>query len=175
MIVYNNRHRRQWWGFTDMGPIQTPANPINLILTDRTTGTQYWVTLNLTTNSSDGFGYIAINSTLPSISRGPYRSIVTYDAFDEPIISNQNGTISRLIIDNGYLGVDVTQINAQQSILNAPPLYLNNDTGLEGFNTELAQIILSISTPGWYSWLPTFIIQTPNPPPYVLTNPPTGL
>ena len=196
MIVYRDPHRRQWWGYTDMGPIQIPPNPQYMVLTDRTTGTQYWVTWaeSVTNPSPNGFGYVAINTALPGNqintppTGGPtptppqnYNNCQFFDAFDEPVIGyldGPNGMIisARLIIDNGYLGVDVEQLSKQGGRgLTAAPLTLIQK--LLAYTREYVTIILSVTDPGWYAWVPTTLTQTPNPPPYngmVNANYPAG-
>src|ERR1700675_927294 len=121
--------RRLWWGYTDIGRIQIPPNPKYLILTDRDTGQLWWVTFNKTLASSDGFGYIAINSVFPcnsnidGASNGPrtipppkvYNNCVIYDAYDEPVIGFLDAVnFVRLFVRGGVLGASVEHLNNQQ-------------------------------------------------------------
>lgn len=175
--------RKIWWGFFDMGAIQIPPNPKYLVITDRDTGQLWWVTFNLTTvPSSDGFGYVAVNSVLPAnsyydgASNGPqtippprpYNNLVIYDAFDEPIIGFFDpSTYVRLIIRSGTLGISIEAVNPQFGTppLGVPPLNLIQDTKILGFNTQYDTIILSTTSPNWVGWIPTILTQTPNPSP----------
>jgi len=179
------QHRKRWWGFTNMGAIQIPPNPQPMVLTDRGTGEQWWVTFNTSLYpSSDGYGYVAIQSVLPcnqvndapapgqlNPRARPYNNCHFYDAYDEPIIGYLDAThtqYARLIVRNGFLGVDVIAVNPQAGwSQQAPSLDLLPDTGLLGFNGQFDTIILSITEPGWYAWYATTLTQTPNPPPYI--------
>jgi hypothetical protein len=168
-------YRKQWWGFTNVGPIQIPPNPQYLILTDRTTGTQYWVFWNAATQQ------VGINTALPAnpIADGPttgpndpgpvaYNNPAYYDAWDEPVLGFFDDTnFARLIIDTAYLGISIEQLNRQfGSTPNAPKL--NIIPRILGFNGTFATIIL-----GGTAALPSIgydvntLTQTPNPAPYI--------
>lgn len=171
-------YRRQWWGFTDIGPVQIPPNPQYLILTDRTTKALWWVFWNASTQQ------VGINSVLPANTTidGPTTSALTprvvmynnpaiYSAFDEPVIGffdSQN--FARLIVDQSALGFSVEQRNKQLGTApqSAP---LNIISSILGFNGTYATIILSgtVSNPA-VGYTVNTIVQTPNPPPYVPQN-----
>jgi hypothetical protein len=179
----NPWHKKQWWGFTDIGPIQIPPNPQYLILTDRGTGTLYWITFNTSIASPDGFGYVAINTVFPCNTNidapttgqidpqaRTFNNCVVYDAYSEPIIGHVDDlNFVRLIVRNGTLGVSIEQKNRQMGYdPNTPPLNLVQDTGILGFNGEYVTLILDISTAtnGTYAvWEPNTLTQTPNPSP----------
>lgn len=177
-------YRRQWWGFTDIGPIQIPPNPFYIILTDRADGlTQWRVAFNTTTPSSDNLGYISITSAFPcnQIADGPapgqlnpqirpYQNCHFYDAYDEPVIGFFNPqTYARLIVRNSQLGVEILTVNNQLGVANisAPLNIINDNLTILGFNQQYDTIILSVTQPGWIAWVANVLAQTPNPAPYV--------
>lgn len=176
----NPYHKKQWWGYTDIGPVQIPPNPQYLILTDRGTGTLWWVTLNL---ASGGTRRVAINSAFPchttidGIGNGQnkptpkvYNNCNLFDAFAEPVVGFVDAqTLVRLIVRDGQLGVSVEPVNRQLGTdPQAPPLILIPDTGILGFNQVYATIILDTvaANNGTYVvWVPATLTQTPNPSP----------
>lgn len=179
MMATQRPYRKMWWGYTDMGAIQIPPNPKYLILTDRTTGKLWWLTFNAPSGTSDGFGYVGINDQLPCKSSQrdganngklkpvpvTYNNCVVFDAYGEPLLGMQDSaTLVRLIVDNGLLGVSLDTFNPQIGLdPNAPTITVMQDTGILSFNQEYVTIILSKTTPGAYAWVPTTLIQTPNP------------
>lgn len=162
-----------------------------LVLTDRVTGTLYWVTFNLNQGQQppDGLGRVAITTNLPANppkdrptanAQDPkpfiYNNIALYDAWAEPIIGFWDPlTFSRLIVSNGSLGASLEVLDTPQGNNGpiAPPLYvIQTYVGVAnpkiGYNGEYVQIIL---TPGAtkanpsYTWVAYSLTQTPNPAP----------
>lgn len=172
MMRWVDGRPRWWYGWADLGPIQIMPVPPFIILTDRADGTKWWVTFNTTTFSLDSLGYISISTTSPPINNPG--NILTYGAFEEPWLTNgqdANGSLTRLIVRGGFLGVEVlvqgepghatggpTGAVAQQGQHVTYALQAN-----VGFNLPMRNIILSQTTPGQYAWVPVTITQTPNP------------
>jgi hypothetical protein len=178
------QRRRQWWGYTDIGPVQMPPNPQYLILTDRTTGQLWWVTFVLSPNAPDGCGFVAISTVLPcnttidgptpnssTPTPVPYNNCEIFPAYGEPVLTVLNGaTIVRLIVNNGLLGVSQEAVNVQFGIPNAPPLWvIPQVAGYQnpkvGYNGEIVQISFDPIAP-FYTWTCSSITQTASPAPY---------
>lgn len=103
MIVWEWGVPRTIQGYWDMGSIQIPPLPVNIILTDRADGT-LWLIEHVTTTDpfppGDGFGRIGITTTLPT---KPDK--ITYAAYEEPYVADG----IRLIVRGGRLGFDYDQ------------------------------------------------------------------
>lgn len=138
--------RRRWRaGYADFGRIQIPPLPFPLILTDRADGTLWLVSYTLTPPYSDGYGFITINSTLPT---RPNRRI--YAANEEPWLPAPYPT--RLIVRNGYLGVEITDFPQAHTDQDQAPLYAT-----VGLQRAVREIISSTEVLGEYAWVPTTV------------------
>src|SRR5262245_52254782 len=97
--------RRTVQGYLDMGRIQIPPLPQNIILTDRADGTQWLLShSDRTEPSSDGEGHIAIISNF-HLTDSDY---VIYGAYDEPVLKEDPRV--RLIVRGGRLGYDIEEL-----------------------------------------------------------------
>lgn len=167
MTAWIEGRRRQWYGFTDMGRIQIAPVPRYIVLTDRADSVSlWWLSINTTEFSADNLGYISIVSGLPPASKAYTGNIETFAAYEEPYFKGiDNGALTRLIVRNGFLGVDVV----------APTIPVRAENNLRliatqlntGFNQPLRELILSTSPPGFYSWVPVNTVQTANPAPNI--------
>lgn len=88
---------RRIGAYTDLGPIRIPPRGPHLILTDRGDGTLWHLSFTTTPPSTDGDGYITLNSTIPS---DPYKII--YGPYDGPWVNED----IQLFVRDGYLGMD---------------------------------------------------------------------
>jgi hypothetical protein len=188
MTVFSGADRRQWWGYTDIGPIQIPPNPQYLILTDRNDGvTLWWVTFN--NPGSPPGGFVSVKSTLPAdppIDRPTknaqdprpfvYDNCALWPAYGEPVLGVIDGNyFARIFVRGGTLGVSREQFNPSFGYTWAAPLYLiqtvlNPVNPKLGYNGEYVQLILDITVNGTpsaptYAWIPYTLTQTPNPAP----------
>lgn len=180
MTVFAGSQRKQWWGYTDIGPIQIPPNPQYLVLADRDTGQLWWV------NYDPASGLVGINNVLPcnspvdqprpgQINPTPknYSNCVVYDAFDEPIIGYLDmQNFFRMCIRSGVLGVSFESANPQMGTIGAMPLNLLPTNGILGLNQAYAVLMLApgasspVSASFWVGYTVYTLTQTPNPPPY---------
>lgn len=148
---------KQRGGYTDLGAFPYTIQPHAVVLTDRGTGTKWWVTYNLTVSYPDGQGLISITDAKPP----QIMDAVTYPAGEEPYFIGTAG-VSRLIVRGGYLGVDET-----------PPAFSTSDQSnmklystLPGFNAPMRQLILASTRDAkgnLYAWVPFTFVRTPNP------------
>lgn len=91
-------------GYTDMGRIRIPPLPKWIGLTDRSTGTVWYLTHNITEFSSDGVGYISIIDVQPR----PDRDWVIYPPNDGPeLAGDATHPNTRLFVRDAILGFEV--------------------------------------------------------------------
>ncbi len=145
------------YGYMDMGRIDIPPQARHIVLTDRTDGTKWWLTFNTTISTPDGFGYISITDTAPPNNPSP----LVFPAYEEPYLKTQTGKdLVRLIVDNGYLGVDDI---APTHIVNEGNLRVTATSLRTSFGTYIRDIVVSTTIPGEYAWVPSLLAQIPNP------------
>lgn len=153
MMRWVDGRPRMWYGYADFGPIQMPPVPRYIVLTDRTTGTAWWLTYNTDLTTADGYGYISITDTSPPSSQ----ESITFGAYDGPYLSGPLGTTRQLFVRNGYLGVEERQ---DRGIVDAESLQIYARKA--GLNISMRHIIFS-TTGNFYAWVPYTITQTANP------------
>jgi hypothetical protein len=126
-------YKRQWWGWTNLGPIQIPPQPEYQVFIDRADNTTKWyLTFDPAQVYPDGLGTIAVTTVLPAIvGKGGYAAFQRLRAqfgtadptqpifplgastpnqpiFEEPYISNMpQGFSGKLFVRGGTLGVDI--------------------------------------------------------------------
>lgn len=140
--------RRQWWGYTNIGPVQIPPNPQIMVLTDRVTSIQHWV--NYAPPTLTLVSTLPCNKTQDAATKGqldpqarPYNNCVFYDAYDEPIIGWLNdSTFGRLVVSNGSLLVVLETYNKQRGKPITPPVYVMRGS-VVGFGGNYAQVTLT--------------------------------
>lgn len=96
---WNNGRPEMRYGYTDMGPIQIPGLPMTMGLTDRGTGTVYYLTHTTSEPGPDGDGFISLSTSPPS---GP---TVVYGAYEGPIFDT-NPTL-RLLVRDTRIGYEI--------------------------------------------------------------------
>jgi hypothetical protein len=124
--------------FRDYGRIRIPSLPSGIILTDRADGTLWLISHNLDAASSDGFGYISIRTPMPNVITK------TYQAGEEPYF-NDDPTY-RLIIRNGYLGVEILPLSPHVADQDNAPIYTR-----KGVSSTIRKIFAS---QGFVVWEP---------------------
>lgn len=161
--------RKQWYGYTNFGPIQFPVAPPYVILTDRNDGETLWWLINDTTTVpyADGFGLMGIKEVPPwppggnpttsgiygqtgTTPIGPYYGVVNiYPAYQEPWITRHidtpplylTGARARLFVRSGQLGVDVLPVGL-------PDPRGENNVNQQGQNYQAQSAIYGLSPTG---------------------------
>lgn len=96
-----NFGRTSFSGYTDMGRIRIPPLPKWIAMTDRTTGTVWYLEFR---SSGDGLGYVGITDQQPR----PDRDWVIFGPNDGPVIAGDDTHPTlRLLVDNGGLGYEI--------------------------------------------------------------------
>lgn len=103
MSILHPRQRRMVNGYLDMGRITIPPLPVHIILTDRDDGTLWHLSYTLTPPAVDGYGYITLNSDIPT---DPMRRI--FDAYDGPVLADSPQV--KLMVRGGNLGYDGSEL-----------------------------------------------------------------
>lgn len=185
MTQFSGADRRQWWGYTDIGPVQIPAAPYYIVLTDRADGITLWYLTFDTTQYPfpDGYGLVAISTTVPKIGGGYAANLLTFTPYNEPYIGNMpTGYTGQLFVRSGDLGLNIQAENDPEY---APIQGTSNQANfgvfalpqnaLVGFGNPSRQLIFSKGSlrpiSGFVAWIPWDVTQTPNPAP-VVSNPP---
>jgi hypothetical protein len=100
-IIWEWGQPRVIQGYFDLGGIQIPPLPRNIVLTDRSTGTQYLLEYNTSQ------GMVGLNTAIPTLgSYNPSPDTQVYAVGEEPYLDSNNSV--RLIVRNGVLGYDYT-------------------------------------------------------------------
>ena len=119
------------YGFTDLGRIRIPPLPVNIILTDRDDGTLWWLIHVTDPAGPDGYGYVAIESTIPTLTDKRI-----YAANEGPILPTEPR--ARLIIRGGYLGYEFeTTLDTGITDRDQAPIHTRN-----GLKSETRRIII---------------------------------
>lgn len=175
-LNFDQYSRRQWWGFTDLGPIQIPPQPFYTILTDRSTGAYWYLTFQtgqLVPNYLDQLGTIAIIT--PSLSNTlrdvGYGHVPTYALFpgigssyaayaqlylpeNEPWLEGMpQGYAARLFVRNSVLGAEIFAENdplytsfGDQSQIVSAPIFALPQTANVGFGSAFRRLFWSTNT-----------------------------
>lgn len=168
--------RRQWWGFTDLGPNQIPPQPYYTVLTDRADGVSLWfltfqtgqnvpnyldqlgtiaiITPNLNKFRDLGYGKVPTYSLFPGVGTVYADYMQVYYPENEPWLSNMpQGYAARLFVRSAVLGVEIFADNdplytafGDQSQVTSPMIYALPQSGQTGFGQTFRQISWSDNT-----------------------------
>jgi len=92
---------RMWGGWTDLGRVRIPPLPVGVVLTDRSSGTEYLL-------SHTSGGAVDLVTPVPSAWRGRVQG-----PYDGPVVQSAAGPL-RLYVEGGVLGYELGPEGANQ-------------------------------------------------------------